>query len=94
MDSTETTVVLQKLNPLTQYLVSVFSVVGEESSEPLKGTETTRMSSFSLCFCLSLRPISYYLKRSGPMYGTNCQQESEMSKQKLADWLLITGPRC
>ena len=45
VDGTETTVVLQGLNPLTQYLVEVYSVVGEESSEPLKGTETTRMSS-------------------------------------------------
>uniref|UniRef100_A0A7N5ZTQ2 Collagen alpha-1(XII) chain n=1 Tax=Anabas testudineus TaxID=64144 RepID=A0A7N5ZTQ2_ANATE len=41
VDGTETTVVLQKLNPLTQYLVNVYSVVGEESSEPLKGSETT-----------------------------------------------------
>uniref|UniRef100_A0A3B4UBU8 Collagen alpha-1(XII) chain n=1 Tax=Seriola dumerili TaxID=41447 RepID=A0A3B4UBU8_SERDU len=41
VDGTETTVVLQKLNPLTEYLVNVYSVVGEESSEPLKGTETT-----------------------------------------------------
>uniref|UniRef100_A0A7N8YCC1 Collagen alpha-1(XII) chain n=1 Tax=Mastacembelus armatus TaxID=205130 RepID=A0A7N8YCC1_9TELE len=32
---------LENLNPLTEYLVSVYSVVGGESSEPLKGTETT-----------------------------------------------------
>ncbi|XP_069574960.1 collagen alpha-1(XII) chain isoform X2 [Brachyistius frenatus] len=38
---TETTVILQSLNPLTEYLVNVYSVVGEESSEPLKGLETT-----------------------------------------------------
>uniref|UniRef100_A0A7N8WLF5 Collagen, type XII, alpha 1a n=1 Tax=Mastacembelus armatus TaxID=205130 RepID=A0A7N8WLF5_9TELE len=44
VDGTETTVVLQKLNPLTEYLVNVYSVVGEESSEPLRGTETTCMS--------------------------------------------------
>ena len=47
MDGTVTTVVLQGLSPLTQYLVNVYSVVGEDSSEPLKGTETTRMSSLS-----------------------------------------------
>ncbi|XP_010777233.1 collagen alpha-1(XII) chain isoform X2 [Notothenia coriiceps] len=41
VDGTETTVVLQSLNPLTEYLVNVFSVVGEEISEPLKGVETT-----------------------------------------------------
>ncbi|XP_040916067.1 collagen alpha-1(XII) chain isoform X2 [Toxotes jaculatrix] len=41
VDGTETTVVLQKLNPLTEYFVNVYSVVGEESSEPLKGSETT-----------------------------------------------------
>nr|XP_043903464.1 collagen alpha-1(XII) chain-like isoform X1 [Solea senegalensis] len=41
VDGSETTVVLQQLNHLTQYLVNVYAVVGEESSEPLKGTETT-----------------------------------------------------
>ncbi|KAI1895827.1 hypothetical protein AGOR_G00110770 [Albula goreensis] len=41
VDGTVTTTILENLNPLTEYLVSVFSVVGEESSEPLKGTETT-----------------------------------------------------
>ncbi|XP_056152395.1 collagen alpha-1(XII) chain-like isoform X2 [Lampris incognitus] len=41
VDGPETTVVLQSLNPLTEYLVNVYSVVGEESSEPLKGSETT-----------------------------------------------------
>lgn len=41
VDGSETTVILQKLNPLTEYLVNVYSVVGEDSSEPLKGTETT-----------------------------------------------------
>ncbi|XP_076017716.1 collagen alpha-1(XII) chain isoform X2 [Genypterus blacodes] len=41
VDGTETSVVLQGLNPLTQYMVNVYSVVAEDSSEPLKGTETT-----------------------------------------------------
>uniref|UniRef100_A0A8C5E3M3 Collagen alpha-1(XII) chain-like n=1 Tax=Gouania willdenowi TaxID=441366 RepID=A0A8C5E3M3_GOUWI len=41
VDGSVTSVVLENLQPLTQYLVNVYSVVGEQSSEPLKGTETT-----------------------------------------------------
>ncbi|XP_041716802.1 collagen alpha-1(XII) chain isoform X6 [Coregonus clupeaformis] len=42
VDGTVTTVVLAKLTPLTEYVINVFSVTGEETSEePLKGTETT-----------------------------------------------------
>ncbi|XP_077407183.1 collagen alpha-1(XII) chain [Vanacampus margaritifer] len=41
VDGTQNTVVLQQLDPLTEYLVNVYSIVGEETSEPLKGVETT-----------------------------------------------------
>uniref|UniRef100_A0A3Q2T1R2 Collagen alpha-1(XII) chain n=1 Tax=Fundulus heteroclitus TaxID=8078 RepID=A0A3Q2T1R2_FUNHE len=41
VDGSTTTVVLQGLTPLTKYLVNVFSVVGEDSSDPLIGSETT-----------------------------------------------------
>ncbi|XP_038127549.1 collagen alpha-1(XII) chain isoform X2 [Cyprinodon tularosa] len=41
VDGSTTTVVLQGLTPLTKYLVNVYSVVGEDISKPLKGTETT-----------------------------------------------------
>ncbi|XP_077162695.1 collagen alpha-1(XII) chain isoform X2 [Paroedura picta] len=37
----ETTTVLTDLTPETEYVVNVFSVVEDQSSEPLKGTETT-----------------------------------------------------
>ncbi|CAK6977127.1 collagen alpha-1(XII) chain isoform X7 [Scomber scombrus] len=41
VDATVFTVVLENLNPKTEYIVNVFSVIGEQVSEPLKGTETT-----------------------------------------------------
>lgn len=37
----ETTTVLKDLKPETEYVVNVFSVVEDESSEPLIGSETT-----------------------------------------------------
>ncbi|XP_047243771.1 collagen alpha-1(XII) chain isoform X2 [Girardinichthys multiradiatus] len=41
VDGEVTTTVLKKLTPLTEYVVNVYAVVQEVSSEPLKGTETT-----------------------------------------------------
>ncbi|XP_062864011.1 collagen alpha-1(XII) chain [Trichomycterus rosablanca] len=41
VDGTVTTALLDGLDPLTEYIVNVYSVVGEDSSEPLIGTETT-----------------------------------------------------
>ncbi|XP_065112633.1 collagen alpha-1(XII) chain isoform X1 [Paramisgurnus dabryanus] len=40
-DGEENTVVLVNLTPRTEYIVRVYGVIGEQSSEPLKGTETT-----------------------------------------------------
>ncbi|KAL2081858.1 hypothetical protein ACEWY4_021676 [Coilia grayii] len=40
-DGEVNTIVLQNLTPMTEYIINVYSVIGEESSEPLKGTETT-----------------------------------------------------
>lgn len=40
-DGEENTVVLVSLTPMTEYVINVYAVIGEESSEPLKGTETT-----------------------------------------------------
>ncbi|XP_065123394.1 collagen alpha-1(XII) chain isoform X2 [Paramisgurnus dabryanus] len=41
VDGTVTTKVLENLTPLTEYIVKVYSVVGEDSSDPLKGSDTT-----------------------------------------------------
>ncbi|XP_056099343.1 collagen alpha-1(XII) chain-like [Rhinichthys klamathensis goyatoka] len=40
-DDEENTVVLVNLTPMTEYVINVYGVIGEESSDPLKGTETT-----------------------------------------------------
>ncbi|KAM9355371.1 collagen alpha-1(XII) chain [Pholidichthys leucotaenia] len=41
VDGSMNTVVLDGLSPLTEYLVNVYALVGEQSSEPLIGTEAT-----------------------------------------------------
>uniref|UniRef100_A0AAR2LEQ9 Collagen, type XII, alpha 1b n=1 Tax=Pygocentrus nattereri TaxID=42514 RepID=A0AAR2LEQ9_PYGNA len=40
-DGEENTLVLNNLTPMTEYVVNVYSMIGDDSSEPLKGTETT-----------------------------------------------------
>ena len=41
MSRMETSTVLKDLKPETEYVVNVYSVVEDEYSEPLKGTEKT-----------------------------------------------------
>lgn len=53
VDGEENTLVLVNLTPMTKYIVRVYSVIGEESSAPLEGAETTREFNIShafLCF--------------------------------------------
>lgn len=47
IDGSTSTVVLDGLRPQTEYNVKVFAVVGELSSEPVSGAETT--CKFSSC---------------------------------------------
>uniref|UniRef100_A0A8C2IAF2 Collagen alpha-1(XII) chain n=1 Tax=Cyprinus carpio TaxID=7962 RepID=A0A8C2IAF2_CYPCA len=60
VDGTVTTVVLERLTPLTEYIVKVHSVVGEDSSDPLKGSETTLPLS-------AVRKMNIYRERSTTM---------------------------
>uniref|UniRef100_A0A9J7Z1T8 Collagen alpha-1(XII) chain n=1 Tax=Cyprinus carpio carpio TaxID=630221 RepID=A0A9J7Z1T8_CYPCA len=60
VDGTVTTVVLESLTPLTEYIVKVHSVVGEDSSDPLKGSETTLPLS-------AVRNMNIYRERSTTM---------------------------
>uniref|UniRef100_A0A8C1P762 Collagen alpha-1(XII) chain n=1 Tax=Cyprinus carpio TaxID=7962 RepID=A0A8C1P762_CYPCA len=60
VDGTVTTVVLESLTPLMEYIVKVHSVVGEDSSDPLKGSETTLPLS-------AVRNMNIYRERSTTM---------------------------
>lgn len=51
VDGEENTLVLTNLTPDTEYAVSVFSIIGQENSEPLKGTETTCKLYKYLLYC-------------------------------------------
>lgn len=62
-DGEENTVVLVNLTPMTEYIVRVYGVIGEESSEPLKGTETT---------CKLTFPAVYRTRPPSPTVQSHC----------------------
>lgn len=41
VDGSVTTLLLDGLSPLTEYTVSVYSMIGQKRSEPLRGIDTT-----------------------------------------------------
>uniref|UniRef100_A0AAZ1XN00 Collagen, type XII, alpha 1b n=1 Tax=Oreochromis aureus TaxID=47969 RepID=A0AAZ1XN00_OREAU len=56
------TVVLENLNPLTEYVINVYAVIGKRSSEPLRGTETTR-ECFLFCFSVPFELVEASFRR-------------------------------
>uniref|UniRef100_A0A674DDB2 Collagen alpha-1(XII) chain n=1 Tax=Salmo trutta TaxID=8032 RepID=A0A674DDB2_SALTR len=72
VDGSVTTAVLPNLNPLTEYLVNVYSVIGEESSDPLKGAETTLpLSAVRKMIIYEERPTTMRVKWEEAVGATN-----------------------
>uniref|UniRef100_A0A8C7CYM2 Collagen alpha-1(XII) chain n=1 Tax=Oncorhynchus kisutch TaxID=8019 RepID=A0A8C7CYM2_ONCKI len=66
------TTILPNLNPLTEYLVNVYSVIGEESSDPLKGAETTLpLSAVRKMIIYEERPTTMRVKWEEAVGATN-----------------------
>uniref|UniRef100_A0A671NAY3 Collagen, type XII, alpha 1a n=1 Tax=Sinocyclocheilus anshuiensis TaxID=1608454 RepID=A0A671NAY3_9TELE len=85
VDGTVTTVVLENLTPLTEYIVKVHSVVGEDSSDPLKGSETTLPLS-------AVRNMNIYKVRSTTMNVRWDAVEGATGYKLLYDGLNATEP--
>ncbi|XP_016367222.1 collagen alpha-1(XII) chain-like [Sinocyclocheilus rhinocerous] len=85
VDGTVTTVVLENLTPLTEYIVKVHSVVGEDSSDPLKGSETTLPLS-------AVRNMNIYKERSTTMNVRWDAAEGATGYMLLYDALNATEP--
>uniref|UniRef100_A0A8C7F3S4 Collagen alpha-1(XII) chain n=1 Tax=Oncorhynchus kisutch TaxID=8019 RepID=A0A8C7F3S4_ONCKI len=72
VDGSVTTAILPNLNPLTEYLVNVYSVIGEESSDPLKGAETTLpLSAVRKMIIYEERPTTMRVKWEEAVGATN-----------------------
>ncbi|XP_052342073.1 collagen alpha-1(XII) chain-like isoform X1 [Oncorhynchus keta] len=72
VDGSVTTAILPNLNPLTEYLVNVYSVIGEESSDPLKGGETTLpLSAVRKMIIYEERPTTMRVKWEEAVGATN-----------------------
>uniref|UniRef100_A0A672RH31 Collagen alpha-1(XII) chain n=1 Tax=Sinocyclocheilus grahami TaxID=75366 RepID=A0A672RH31_SINGR len=85
VDGMVTTVVLENLTPLTEYIVKVHSVVGEDSSDPLKGSETTLPLS-------AVRNMNIYKERSTTMNVRWDAAEGATGYMLLYDALNATEP--
>lgn len=68
VSGTVTTAVLKNLTPLTEYIVNVYALLEDQTSEPLKGTETTcecplsfELSSYSIPEAVQLLLLIFFL---------------------------------